>query len=77
MRGTGADEGVVSEGKARGLALGDERDEGLGFVDAILAESDGLIETIRAGGLKSGFLELLDRIDFGFAQAFAAGVAAL
>jgi len=42
-----------------------------------LGELDGLVETVRAGGLKTGFLELFDGVSLGFAQAFAAGVAAL
>ena len=36
----------------------------------------GLVETITAGGLEAGFLELLDGVSLGFQETFAAGVAA-
>ena len=36
----------------------------------------GLVETITAGGLEVGFLELLDGIGLSFLKTFAAGVAA-
>jgi hypothetical protein len=35
-----------------------------------------LEEAVEAGGLKAGFVELLDGVGLGFAKAFAAGVAA-
>jgi hypothetical protein len=58
------------------LTAPDEDQGGFGFVDFILVEADGLIETIDASRLQSGFLELLDRVGLSFAKTFAAGVAA-
>jgi hypothetical protein len=57
------------------LAVGNQCERGLGFIDFVLVEADGLVETIGSGGLEAGFLELLDDIGLGFAKTFAAGVA--
>jgi len=59
------------------LALADESERGFGFVDLILREAYGLVEAVGAGGLETGFLELLDGVGLRFLEAFAAGVAAL
>lgn len=71
----GTDVGVVDGGEVFGLASIHESDRRLGFVDVILADADGLIETFRASGLKTGLLELLDGVGLCFAETFAAGVA--
>jgi hypothetical protein len=57
------------------LTVADQSQGGLGLVDLILIEVDGLVETVGAGRLEAGLFELFHGVSFGFAQAFAAGVA--
>ncbi len=76
MGEAGTDVGLVGERKRFGLAARDESERGFGFIDFVLVEVDGLVETIGSGGLNASFLKLLDGIRLGFAQTFTAGVAA-
>src|SRR5216110_3410073 len=75
MRGASANEGIVSKRKWLRLAVGDESKRGLGFIDFVLVETHGLVETVRTGRLKADFLKLLDGVSLGFAKPLAAGVA--
>jgi len=72
----GADEGIVRKRQCRGLAARNQGERGFGFVDFELIEADGLVETVRAGRLEPGFLELLDSVCLRFAETLAASVAA-
>ena len=58
------------------MAARNQGQGGFGFVDLILIEMHGLVETITAGRLEIGLLELLDGIGLSFLKTFAAGVAA-
>src|SRR5437879_2228460 len=77
MRGARADEGIVGEGEAFRLAVGDKGEGGFGFIDFVLVEARRLVEAVRAGRLEAGFLKLLDGVGLRFTKTFAAGVAPL
>src|SRR5579864_633013 len=74
-RGARTNKGIIDEGERLGFAVGNEGKRRLRFVHLELGETNGLVETIDAGGLQAGFLELLDGVGLGFAKTLAAGVA--